>query len=186
MITSLEWQLRLIAWDFFATLTWDEVELTTPSSRRKHVERWIERWAAHVCGLKSRHIAWVVRFERGELGGRPHCHLLISRIPSRFINLSMCFHMMNMWMHKHPCECTNGNTEVCGRGISRVRLYDPSAGGVPYMLKGKFGVEWTQGANNYELKKFNSDDCDALFISPRAWQEMVEARTTARRMSPVS
>jgi hypothetical protein len=54
------------------------------------------------------------------------------------------------------------------------------------MLKGKFGVEWTQGANNYELKKFNSDDCDALFISPRAWQEMVEARTTARRMSPVS
>jgi hypothetical protein len=186
METALEWQLKLIPWDFFATLTWDEIEATTVSSRRHHVNAWLDRWAAHICTLKSSHIAWVTRWERGELGDRPHCHLLISRVPRRHISITTAFRMSGMWMHKYPCECNDGSTEICGRGIARVRLYDPSAGGVSYMLKGKFGSEWAQGANVYELKKFNSVDCDALYISPRAMQEMVEARTVARRLSPVS
>ncbi len=183
--SALEWQLKLIRWDFFATLTWEDIESTTVRKRQNHVNYWIDRWAAHMCGLKSRHIAWATRWERGEVGDRPHCHLLMSRIPVRFINLTTCFRLMHMWSHRHPCVC-EGKQDMCGHGIARVRLYDPAAGGIAYMTKGRFGVEWTQGANAYELKKFNSQDLDALYISPRAEQEMLEARTVARRMSPVS
>jgi hypothetical protein len=187
METSLEWQLKLIPWDFFATLTWDKIEATTLSSRTNHVNAWLDRWAAHICGLKSRHIAWVTRWERGELGDRPHCHLLISRVPRRFITINTTYWMRAMWQHKHPCVCDNAAIETCGRGLGQVRLYDASGGGISYMCKGKLGGDWSySGANAYELKKFNAVDCDALYISPRAWQEMVEARTVARRLSPVS
>jgi hypothetical protein len=185
MESSLEWQLKLIRWDFFATLTWDDIESTTVSSRRNQVARWMDKWCARVCGLKSQHIAWVTRWERGELGDRPHCHLLISRVPIRHISLTTCFRLKGMWEHKYPCACENGHTECCGIGIAQVRLYDPRAGGESYMAKGKFTSEWAQGANAYELRKFNSNDLDALYISRRAAEEMVQARTVARRMSPV-
>jgi len=185
METSLEWQLKLIAWDFFATLTWDEIETTTVSSRRNQVSRWLEGWCAQVCGLKLNRVAFAIRWERVEVGDRPHCHLLISRIPIRFINMTSCFAMMNRWMHHKQCTCTKPSEQICKHGLARVRLYDATRGGVAYMTKGKFSQEWTQGANAYELKKFSSFDLDALYISPRAWQEMVEARTVARRMSPV-
>ncbi len=54
------------------------------------------------------------------------------------------------------------------------------------MTKGKFSYSWAQRANAYELKKFNALELDALFINPRAMQEMLEARNVARRMSPVA
>lgn len=189
MISTWEWQLRLIRWDFFATLTWDDVELTTPSSRRNHVSRWILRWATHVCALQVRHIAWVTRWERGEAGDRPHCHLLIGRIPTRLINVHICFRIKEMWEHQYPCKCKNrskGNFPQCSHGIAQIRLYDPTVNGESYMTKGRFSGEWAQGANAYELKKFNTDDCDALEINPRAWQEMLEARNGERRMLPVT
>jgi hypothetical protein len=44
------------------------------------------------------------------------------------------------------------------------------------MTKGKFSYEWAQGANAYELKKFNSLELDALFISQRAQQLMMDKR----------
>jgi hypothetical protein len=64
-------------------------------------------------------------------------------------------------------------------GISQVRLYDPSRNGEAYMTKGKFSYAWAQGANAYELKKFNSLELDALYISPRAMQLMMEKRVPA-------
>jgi hypothetical protein len=45
------------------------------------------------------------------------------------------------------------------------------------MLKGKFSYSWAQGANAYELKKFNSVELDALYISPRAERLMAMKRT---------
>jgi hypothetical protein len=188
METSLEWQLKLIPWDFFATLTWEDVETTSPSSRRHHVAHWIDRWAARVCGLKSQHIAWATRWERGEIGDRPHCHLLIGRIPRRHISITVTYILKHIWQHRPTCICTPGkkHKEMCGHGLAQIRLYDPSAAGVPYMCKGKVGSDWSySGANAYELRKYNSVDLDALYISPRAQQEMVEARTVARRLSPV-
>ncbi len=44
------------------------------------------------------------------------------------------------------------------------------------MTKGKFSYAWAQGANAYELKKFNAVELDALYISPRATQMMTAKR----------
>jgi hypothetical protein len=62
------------------------------------------------------------------------------------------------------------------QGLSQVRIYEPSAGGDAYMTKGKFSYVWAQGANAYELKKFNSRELDALYISPRAMRLMMAKR----------
>jgi hypothetical protein len=116
-------------------------------------------------------LAFVIRWERGEIGGLPHCHVLISRFPERSINPSTCFAMKNTWTH----------------GISQVRLYDPYGPGdvSKYLSKGRFSsAADCEGANTYELRKFNRADC--LYISAGAWAEMREARTVARRMSPLS
>lgn len=44
-------------------------------------------------------LAFVIRWERGEIGGLPHCHIFISRFPERSINPSTCFAMVNTWKH---------------------------------------------------------------------------------------
>ena len=185
METALEWQLKLIRWDFFATLTWDDVESTTARSRMDQVNRWLQFCASRLT-LKREALSYVVRWERGELGDRPHCHLLISRIPWRHINLNTCFTWRHYWMHRKECTCEKPQEQHCNRGLAQVRLYEPGGSSLEaYITKGKFGSNWAQRANAYELSKFNSRDLDALWISPRAMQEMVEARTVARRMSPV-
>ena len=115
-------------------------------------------------------LAFVIRWERGEIGGLPHCHILISRFPEPSINPSTCFAMVNTWKH----------------GISQVRLYDPYGPGdvSRYPSKGRFSsAADCEGANTYELRKFNR--ADWMYISPGAWAEMREARTVARRMLPL-
>jgi hypothetical protein len=53
------------------------------------------------------------------------------------------------------------------------------------MTKGKFSAEWAQGANAYELKKFDGDLVDALMINEMAMREMFTARNSGKRMTPV-
>ena len=100
--SATEWQLKLIVWEFFCTLTWSGRARSCVRKRRTHVTRWLR-------------YCW----ERGEIGGLPHCHILISRFPERSINPSTCFAMVNTWKH----------------GISQVRLYDPNGPGVRQELK---------------------------------------------------
>jgi hypothetical protein len=157
--SALEWQLKLLRWQLFVTLTWDSVELTTGRSRVRHSTRWIEKWAL-VFGLSINEVAYVTRWERGEAGDRPHCHMLICGLPKSAVHLNTCFRLKNRWE----------------QGISQVRLYEPSAGGEAYMTKGKFSWTWAQGANAYELHKFNSRELDALYISPRAMRLMLAKR----------
>ncbi len=194
MISSLEWQLRLISWDLFVTLTWDDVENTTPRERINQVNRWIKYCSERIFAKRADQLSVATRYERGEVGDRPHCHLLISRVPVRRINLTTCFRMRHYWEHTQPhtgaCTCTDTNTSdpkfaICGRGIAQVRLYEPTAGGERYMTKGKFSAEWAQGANAYELKKFDGDLVDALMINEMAMREMFTARNSGKRMTPV-
>src|SRR5207249_2658091 len=142
--------------------------------RRTHVNRWLRHWARAVrpgVAEPLDQLAFVIRWERGEIGGLPHCHILISRFPERSINPSNCFAMKNTWKH----------------GIAQVRLYDPyvPADVSRYLSKGRFSsAAGCEGANTYELRKFNRTDW--IYISPGAWAGMREARTVARRMSPLS
>jgi hypothetical protein len=157
--TALEWQLKLLRWQLFVTLTWDDIEATTGTSRMSHSRAWMRKWAK-IFGLTINDLAFVTRWERGEVGDRPHCHMLICGLPRRHVHLTTCFRLKNSWQ----------------QGISQVRLYEPSAGGEAYMLKGKFSYAWAQGANAYELKKFNARELDALFISSKAMQLMMMKR----------
>lgn len=66
--------LSSVPWNLFATLT--TREQVSENALRLNVERWL-KWIAHVCGQKFRRLVFVVRFERGEVGQRLHCHVLI-------------------------------------------------------------------------------------------------------------
>src|SRR6266478_5999924 len=120
--SATEWQLKLIVWEFFCTLTWSGRARNCVRKRRTHVTRWLRYWARTVrpgtLGALGQ-LAFVIRWERGEIGGLPHCHILISRFPERSINPSTCFAMVNTWKH----------------GISQVRLYDPNGPRVRQELK---------------------------------------------------
>jgi hypothetical protein len=135
--SATEWLLKLIVWAFFCTLTWSGRARSCGRKRQTHVTRWLRYWARTVRPRVAEplgHLAFVIRWERGEIGGLPHCHVLISRFPERSINPSTCFAMKNTWKH----------------GISQVRLYDPYAPGdvSRYVSKGRFSsVADCEGAN---------------------------------------
>jgi hypothetical protein len=98
------WLLKLIVWEFFCTLTWSSQARSCGRKRRAHVTRWLRYWARTARpGVADplAHLAFVVRWERGEIGGLPHCHILISRFPERSINPSTCFAMKNTWKLRH-------------------------------------------------------------------------------------
>ena len=142
--------------------------------RRTHVTRWLRYWARTVRpGVADPlgQLAFVVRWERGEIGGLPHCHILISRFPERSINPSTCFAMKNTWKHRN---LAGSSDDPYGPGdVSK------------YLSKGRFSsAADCESANTNELRKF--DRADWLYISPGAWAEMRRARTMAMRMLPLS
>jgi hypothetical protein len=81
--SATEWQLKLIIWKFFCTLTWSGRARSCGRKRRTHVTGWLRYWARTVRpgGVADplAHLAFVVRWERGTLdhghGGK--CSLAI-------------------------------------------------------------------------------------------------------------
>ena len=83
--SATEWMLKLIIWEFFCTLTWN-------SGARSCVKGRLTRPVGCAIGrVRSGqgvadplgHLTFVVRWERGGIGGLPLCHILISRLPER-------------------------------------------------------------------------------------------------------
>ena len=75
--SATEWQLKLIVWEFFCTLTWSGRARNCVRKRRTHVTRWLRYWARTVrpgAADLLQSLAFVIRWERGEIGGLPHCH----------------------------------------------------------------------------------------------------------------
>src|ERR1700688_119863 len=109
MITSTEWEIHLIGQylQFFATLTWDPRKLGTLWRRRHNVGNWIRQWASRE-RTHERILVYVIRWEFGETGGLPHCHLLIGGFERRSVNLDRCFRQKNIWKH----------------GVAQVRLFN--------------------------------------------------------------
>src|SRR6266481_4403628 len=103
--SATEWLLKLIVWEFFCTLIWNSRARSCGRKRRTHVTRWLRYWARTVRPAVADplgHLAFVIRWERGEIGGLPHCHILISRFPERSINPSTCFAMEHMETRNRP------------------------------------------------------------------------------------
>ena len=69
--TAMEWKLKLIRWEFFATLTWDPRR--SPKSRRKR-EAQVNGWVNEIAkwgGQTKNDIAYVNRWEHGEISAPP-------------------------------------------------------------------------------------------------------------------
>src|SRR5438445_742805 len=65
--SATEWQLKLIVWEFFCTLTWESRARSCGRKRRAHVTRWLRYWARTVRpGVTDplRHLAFVIRWPR--------------------------------------------------------------------------------------------------------------------------
>lgn len=160
MESSWEWQIHLLGdlWQLFATLTWDPRKLGNHRWRRNCVENWLRK-VARLGGTSERYLFYITRWECGELGGLPHCHLLIGGMRVVKNWKSACFVTIHDWPH----------------GIAQVRLFSPAKvlGVAAYMSKGKFSEAFAQGANNYEVKKFGRVDYDSIYISRAANEEML-------------
>jgi len=65
--SATEWLLKLILWEFFCTLTWDSPARNCVRKRRQQVTRWLRYWARTV-GRQLDEVAFMIRWERGEIG----------------------------------------------------------------------------------------------------------------------
>jgi len=152
--TATEYQLKLIRWQIFATFTWTTSKLGSVASRSSDL------WSFFRCeclqrAMKLRELRAVVRWERGEIGDRPHCHALLAGLPSRSVAISNCFAMMHDWETKH--------------GFARIQAVSEHQNPFAYLLKGR-----DEGhGHRYELRKF--DKADRVEVSPAAWHAMSQA-----------
>lgn len=93
----------------------------------------------HVERVPFKHLLWMAREERGEVGGRYHYHILLGGLSPSTLNKSTCFALKGLW------------TSI-GGGFADVRLFDTSLPGVKYVMKGL--NEWSPAlANAYEMRK---------------------------------
>src|SRR2546430_11795621 len=66
--SATEWQLKLIVWEFFCTLTWNDRARSCVRKRRTHVTRWLRYWARTVrpaVAAPLGHLAFVIPLGAG-------------------------------------------------------------------------------------------------------------------------
>ncbi len=160
---ATSFQLHLVNWQFFGTATWRSSKLGTIKSREDELWDFL-KW--FVCFRTLNHFAKVpitVRWERGELGGRPHAHYLIGGLLPKFVNLTSCFQASHEWHQR------------CGLG--RLRLVstsqDGASGAIIRYLQKQESTCSGEGADAYELGKFGKSD--RLIINDAAWRLMLHA-----------
>ena len=153
--TATEFQLQLLRWQFFATFTWRGGKLGSVASRSRDLFEFLrERYAEFGHSLGSR--CFVVRFERGELGDRPHAHALLAGFPRATI--ADAFYYMHCWNEEY--------------GYSKFARYDPQQLGDAIGYVSKVPRSGGEGMR-YELRKF--DRADRMIVSPAAWRAMCVA-----------
>jgi hypothetical protein len=164
---GIEYQLKLVTWDFFGTLTWNNAHLGSARTREFQAWEFFREWTREL-QVRLALVPIVVRWEKGEWGERPHAHFLLKQFPIKEAFISQCFWHMHQW------------SSINGYGFARIRLYNAHNGmnDDGYVAK---CLECTQvqlaacesNANKYELGKFSY--CDRLVINPAARRVMIEA-----------
>jgi len=145
--------LALIDWQLFCTFTWRSGQLGSVAKRDGDLWTFLKWFSKPRAVGEFRQVPVAVRWERGELGDRPHAHCLVAGLRPEFVNITTCFAAMHEWNQRH--------------GLARVRRYGLNGtkrGESSYLMKG-FSVS---RADSYEAGKF--DQADRLEITPAAWQ----------------
>jgi hypothetical protein len=159
---ATEFMLKNVQWDFFGTLTWSAGKLGSVRSRDRDAWGFFRDWATFQ-GVRLHALPVVLRWERGEIGDRPHAHFLLKHFDKPTVG--QCFFRMHCW-----------NT-ISGFGFARVRLYHSNlVDFAQYVTKDlqQSAVRSSEvsNANKYELGKF--DYCDRLCINDAAWRLVCE------------
>ena len=177
--SGLLYQLSSVPWDWFGTLTFGMRKIPLDQSQPDLLEKtakfkivgsrvppvgvrfsmyfkWLRQQERH---WRQKQTQWVLRHEKGEIGGRPHFHFLIRALPSGANTSHFRMAAMNRW-------------ESLGGGMARIRRFDNQEYGgekdaVSYVLK-------NLGANAYELAKFEQDESDSIRLSPALLEHLTE------------
>ena len=143
--------LGLVDWQVFGTGTWRPSCLGSVRSREERLWDFLRSWTEEKRSVKLFDLPVVVRWEKGELGGHPHCHFLLAGLERVSID----------WMFKGAARWF----ELCG--LSRIRPFGSTLGGqvttVRYCLN-----SISSRKDGYELGKFGS--ADRLVINDAAWR----------------
>jgi hypothetical protein len=170
-----EWKiLKLVEyWQFFITPTWKA--LGTKSGRIQTLNNWL-RWVAHQGNTTKRYLIYVVRWELGEIGGRPHCHLFVGGMKDVTNFISMAWILQADWRKRHG-HC---DVRVFDRG-HLLRAANYVGGDSPWWRKND--LEW--GKNRYEIGKFGSAGDYNVHFSRRADEVLLQMREGSAARSGV-
>lgn len=137
IISSDEWKILRLAdyWQYFITPTFSEVG--THSGRVQRVNNWLRKIARYGSATK-RYLIYVVRWERGECGDRPHCHIFLGGMTTTNV-ISLRWILINSWEH--------GRIDVRHFDRGRIRKGANYLGG---------DSDWEK--NRYEIGKFRTAD----------------------------
>ena len=159
MTNPIAYALSKVAWGYFGTLTYSGLK---PEYVRKSMTMAFFYEIARMQKVRPRELVWVLREERGEIGGRLHHHFLLQETKDK-TSLSMCFMLDATW-------------KKIGGGMTAMRQYDRQLTGADYVTK------CLSGANAYEMGKFNDSVCQ-LTYSHRLVSILKRMRQDARTMS---
>lgn len=133
------YQLSQVKWQFFGTLTFRSGRL--PERVRLRMYFALMRKVCKQFRIHFKRSVWCLRLEQGEMLGRWHFHFLLTGLPRQTATTGTCFFIMDTW------EKSKG-------GHARVRLFDPSLGGVGYTVK---CLGLNDPADVYESAKFGHE-----------------------------
>jgi hypothetical protein len=160
-ISADEWKImRLVEhWQFFITPTF--AKLGSHFSRVHRVENWLRRIAARYGHTSKRELIYVTRWERGEIGGRPHCHLFLGGMRNVTNYISMQWMLIHDWRKRLQ-------SDIDVRIFERSRLNQSAnyVGG---------DVDWEK--NRYEISKFGQ--AYKVFFSSRAEELLLQMSKTS-------
>lgn len=161
---GLLYVLGRVQWQYFVTLTFLRAGHTR-TERLRMILAWL-RWTAKLSRTRFEGLKWCIRWERGELFQRMHCHALIAGVPFAYVNTTSLVRQGWAW-------------GKVGGGLPDVRLYNPTlreSAGLEYVLSG------LSGADVYETSKFGASTSE-LTVSESIIRLIAASRGRAARTS---
>jgi hypothetical protein len=159
--TADEWKiLKLVEyWQFFLTLTF--VNLGNVRGRINRVRTWL-RWVARQGNTHPNYLVYVIRWERGEIGDRPHCHMFLGGMKDVKNYISMAHILEHDWRKHH--------------GLAAVRPFERSRIGNGANYLAGFRNDWDWDKNLYEIRKFGRVDFSNIYFSRHAEEILHQMR----------